>query len=110
MAEEIKSDISNLDPAMVEFLNSCLEEKGIKDVPQDLHDQMVSDLADRLQDWLMQAVFAKLEEKDMPAMDELMEKGADQGEIMEYLQKTIPNIEQIFAAAMQEFKQTYLSA
>jgi hypothetical protein len=108
MAEENKQ--STINPPVQAFLESCLLDKGIRDVPEELKAQMVEDLGSRLQDWLMQTVITKLDEQDMPAMDELMERGATQEEITGFLQSRIPDIDKVFEQAMFEFKQAYLSA
>ena len=99
-----------LDPALHSFLESCLEDKGLKDLQTDLREQMTQDLASRLQTWLLQAVFMQLEEKDMPQVDALIEKGASQEEITQLLRKLVPNIDQIFEKEMLAFKKAYIEA
>jgi dsDNA-binding SOS-regulon protein len=99
-----------MEPGLEAFLDSCLVDKGIKDVPKALHDQMMQDLAARLETWLMQAVFKKLEEKDAQPLESLMDKGAGQQEIMQFLQGRVPNLQEIFAEEMVNFKKAYLGA
>jgi hypothetical protein len=112
MADEQASTSSfiELDPGLEAFLDSCLYDKGITDVPKSLHDQMMQDLAARLETWLLQAVFKKLTEKDARPLEELMDKGANRREIMEFLQGRIPNLQEVFAAEMANFKKVYVGA
>src|ERR1035437_9288232 len=99
-----------IDPGLEAFLDSCLYDKGIKDVPKALHDQMMQDLAARLETWLMKSAFKKLEEKDAAPLKQLMDKGANQQEIMEFLQSRVPNLQEIFAEEMVNFKKAYVGA
>ena len=108
MAEENQNNPSQLNPPLEAFLDSCLWDKGIRDVPEDLHKQMIEDLANRLQTWLMQAVFAELKESDAPEVEALMDKGASQEEIMQLLYSKVPNLEEIFSKEMAAFKKAYL--
>lgn len=110
MADNQESTTTFIDPGLEAFLDSCLVDKGIKDVPKELHDQMMQDLAARLETWLMQSVFKKLEEKDAQPLERLMDKGATQQEIMQFLQSRVPNLQNIFAEEMVNFKKAYVGA
>jgi len=103
-----QQNLKTANPPLYAFLDSCLFDKGIKDIPEELREQMITDLSDRLQQWLMQSVFAHLPEAAAPEMDKLMDKGASQEEIMEFLQTRVPNINKIFEEEMVKFKQAYL--
>lgn len=95
-------------PPLYAFLDSCLYDKGIKDIPESLKEQMIKDLADRLQQWLMQSIFQHLPESAAPEMEKLLAKGSSQEEIMAFVGTQIPNISEIFKDEMVKFKQAYL--
>lgn len=97
-----------INPPLYVFLDSCLFDKGIKDIPDSLKDQMIKDLADRLQQWLMQSVFQHLPEEAALEMEKLVATNPDQEEIMAFVGKKIPNIGDIFKDEMIKFKQAYL--
>jgi len=101
-------NLSEINPALYAFLDSCLFDKGIKDIPDSLKEQMIADLADRLQQWLMQSVFQHLPEEAAPDMEKLIDGGASQDEIMGFLQTRVPGINKIFEQEMAKFKQAYL--
>src|SRR5579872_3862457 len=101
------SNLATANPPLYAFLDSCLFDKGVKDIPDSLKQQMIADLADRLQQWLMQAVFMHLPEAAAPELEKLMDNGAPQPEIMEFLQTRVPNINKIFEDEMLKFKQAY---
>lgn len=100
--------LSEINPPLYSFLDSCLFDKGIKDIPESLKEQMIRDLADRLQQWLMQSVFMYLPEAAAPDLEKLMDQGASQEEIMGFLQTRVPGINKIFGDEMVKFKQAYL--
>lgn len=90
------------------FLDSCLWEKGIRNIPQDLHDQMIRDLAVRLETWLLQEAAGHLEEKDIKDFDALMGEEPTKEKVQMFLQDHIPNLDAIFENSMLMFKDTYL--
>lgn len=100
----------NLDPATYAFLDSCLYDKGIKDIDEDLKAQMIQDLAVRLQDWLIQAIMKYLDTKQVKEVEKLLEQKASQEILMSFLASKIPNLNKIFDAEMAEFKKAYISA
>ncbi|MEK7161603.1 MAG: hypothetical protein AAB729_02840 [Patescibacteria group bacterium] len=95
-------------PPLYAFLDSCLFDKGIKDIPESLKEQMIKDLADRLQQWLMQSIFQHLPESAVPEMEKLLATAPSQDEIMAFVGTQIPNISEIFKDEMVKFKQAYL--
>ena len=95
-------------PPLYAFLDSCLYDKGVKDIPESLKEQMIKDLADRLQQWLMQSIFQHLPEEAAPEMEKLLATNPSQDEIMSFVGNKIPNISEIFKDEMVKFKQAYL--
>lgn len=105
---ETKNNLSQINPPLYAFLDSCLFDKGIKDIPESLKEEMISDLSVRLEQWLMQAVFTNLPEEYAPEMEAMMEAGESQEKVMEFLQTKVPNVGKIFEQEMLNFKQAYL--
>ena len=101
-------NLQTTNPPLYTFLDSCLYDKGIRDIPESLKNEMIADLADRLQQWLMQSVFMHLPEEAAPDMEKLMDEGASQEQIMQFLQTRVPNINGIFEQEMLKFKEAYL--
>ncbi len=105
---EINNNLAQINPPLYAFLDSCLVEKGVKDIPDSLKEQMIQDLSQRLQLWLMQAVVMHLPEENALEFEQLMESGTEQEKIMEFLQSKVSNISQIFEQEMLNFKRAYL--
>ena len=92
------------------FLEACLWEKGIKSVDDKVREDMVQDLAPRLQDWLWQAVFSRLKQEDLPDWKLLMEAGPEPTDIWDFFREKIPNVDKVMEEAMAEFKKIYVGA
>jgi hypothetical protein len=91
------------------FLDSCLWDKGIKDVPAEMKEQMIQNLAARLNAWMMQAALMHLPDKDASDLEKLSQSTTDPEEIQGFFRSRIPNLDKIFNDAMTEFKQAYLN-
>ncbi len=96
-----------LTPPIRVFLEACLWEKGIKDIDPKVKEDMILDLAPRLQDWLWQAVFSRMPEEALPEWKNL-EKN-DSETIWNFFRAKLPNLDQIMEDAMVEFKNIYVS-
>ncbi len=103
-----QQNLKILNPPLYAFLDSCLFDKGIKDVPENLKEQMIQDLSVRLEQWLMQSVFMHLPENAAPELEKLMEEESSKQQVMEFLQTRVPNVNQIFEQEMVKFKQAYI--
>jgi len=96
-----------LDLGFEAFLDSCLEAKGIKPSTEELKKKMIHDLAVRLNEWLLTATFKHLNEQDAKDMEKMMDWGANQEETAKFFKERVPNIEQIYAEEMENFKKVY---
>ncbi len=97
-----------LTPEIEAFLDSCLWDKGIKDVPKEMHDQMVQNLAARLESWMLNTALMSLSDDDNRAFEQLLETNPSQEQITQFLSDHIPGLPKIFEQAMFEFKQAYV--
>lgn len=89
------------------FLGQLLVDSGLNPVPE-LRDQMISDLEDRLATFLLQSVGSKLSPDDLVDFSKQLEE--DPTRMQEFLVSKIPNLPQVYLDAMEEFRQSFLSA
>lgn len=101
---------SFLTPPIRMFLEMCLWEKGIRDSDESVKEDMIQDLAPRLQDWLWQAIFPRLNEADLPEWKELMAREASQAEVISFFKSKLPDFDNFMEQAMKEFKDIYVKA
>ncbi len=93
------------------FLEMCLWEKGIRDdVDKQVRADMVADLAGDFQDFLLQAVFSKMDEKHLPEWKALMAGNPRPEDVMVFLESKLPDFDAILEQTMGEFKDVYVSA
>ncbi len=92
------------------FLEMCLWEKGIRDTNEQVRADMVEDLANDFQDFLLSAIFSKLDEKYLPQWKALMDSNPTPQAVLEFLKSNLPDFDSIMEATMKEFKDIYVSA
>jgi len=98
-----------VEPASVTvFLQRMLDDGGMKDVEPEIKNQMLNDLRARLENKLFATMVMKLPEVDLPALDQLITAQAGPQQIQQFLRQRIPNLEEIVAEAMLEFRKEYV--
>lgn len=91
------------------FLLNLLEEAGIDVVPTSVRERMLADLAKRLDAKLTLAALAVLPEEKVAEFEDMLSGNQSVLEISGYLEENIPNIAEVYAKALVEFKRSYLS-
>ena len=112
MSQTPADPINNLFPITPEigvFLNSCLWDKGMRDLPPDLHESMVQNLYLRLERWLLADIAMRLSKKDVEVLNTLQGTAKDPEEIAKFFKKNIPDFDGVYASSMDNFKQTFLA-
>ena len=90
------------------FLLNLLEEAGIDPVSEEMRDEILADLAKRLDAQLTLAAIAALPEDKVEEFEDLVGQEKSVLEIPDYLERNIPNIAEVYAKALVEFKRSYL--
>lgn len=103
---------TNIEPEIRIFLEKIIAEKKFENLSDQLREAMINSLYPRLQAYLFTAITKELDEATIKDLDLMMEGNIDytQSEIQMFLKGRIPNIEEITAAAMLEFRAVYLNA
>lgn len=96
-------------PEVTVFLERMLEEGGMVDLEPGVKQQMLDDLGLRLQNAIFVALLERLPENDLPAFNTLVEEKAPQEQIQQFLTARIPNLEEVTAQAMLDFRRLYVS-
>lgn len=98
-----------VEPAEVTvFLERVLADGGMANVEPEVREQMLKDLRSRLENKLFATLVMKLPENDLPAFNALVERKAPQEQIQEFLKTKIPNLDEVLAEAMLEFRRLYV--
>lgn len=91
------------------FLDSCLWDKGIKDVPEEMKEEMIRNLAARLNSWMMHAALMHLPNEYADEFEVLSENTSDPNLIQEFFQVKVPNLDKVLSESMIEFKKAYVN-
>lgn len=90
------------------FLEKLLSAAHGQSLPQKLRDQMERDLYGRLQNHLMVSFMQALPNERAEEFDKFMSKEPKQEEIQKFFETNIPDLPEVSARALLEFKDVYL--
>lgn len=98
-----------VEPAEVTaFLERLLDDGGMRDTEPEVRKQMLDDLRVRFQNKLFATVVMKLPEKDLPALDELIQGQAPDHAVQDFIRQRISHLDDVLAEAMLEFRKLYV--
>ena len=95
-------------PEIRKYLKELLEEAGQKDLGSELEEQMMNDLNVRLEDRLILTAMENLTQEQQDEFGRMAEKKTDPARLQAFLQKNIPDYDNVFARALENFRETYL--
>ncbi len=100
--------LQKVEDPLAQFINRLIEEKGLNDLESEILEQVKKDLYARLERLINAAVIAHLPSEKIEYFEKLIER-SDQGEIQSFAQRNIPNLNEIVASEMLQFRNTYLN-
>ncbi len=108
MNEETKNASQNLDLKM--FVDRLYGEKKFpEDLEKEVVDQIKSDLLSRVEDRINAVIISNLSEDKLEEFNKILESDITDEEMQKFCGDNIPNLQQLIAAELIVFKQTYLS-
>ena len=100
---------ASVDELMDQFLRQMLVEKGVADVSEEVFNQIVSDLKERLIFYINRAIIAELPAEQRIKLDNSLEGGTATAESINALvDESGLNTEPIIQQVMIDFKEKYL--
>lgn len=97
-------------PEIHDYLKQLLVDAGQTDLGAELEETMIQDLSTRLEDRLTLAAIEKLPQEKQDELANLAQEKSNAPQVMEFLQKNIPDYDQVFAQALADFREIYLGA
>lgn len=95
-------------PSIDAFVERLVQEKGLGNLDPEALAQVQRDLASRAEDRVNAVILSKLPEGDLAAFEKLLDEGSAE-DIHAFCAKKIPDLDQIIAAELLAFRQTYLT-
>ena len=99
-----------MNPQIKEFLKDVLKDAGQTDLPENLEEQMLKDLNTRLEERLILVALEHLAPDKQQELEELSKNNADASSLENFVKENVPNWEKVFADALIEFRNLYISA
>jgi len=96
-------------PAMMQFIDTVLHEKGIEGVEEDIVAQLRVDLAERLQSTINRAIVESLSAEQQKQFEHLIDTGK-LNSLQSFLQEQGVDVNAIVARCMLQFRKNYLGA
>ncbi len=90
------------------FADRLVEEKGIKDVSPEVLAQIKKDLIERAENRINAAVLECLSADQLENFEKLLDKSSEE-QVRSFLAEQIPNMNEIVAAELLDFRNIYLA-
>lgn len=90
-----------------EFIDRLIEEKGLDNLEEETLKQIKLDLHERLEDRINAAILEHMPPEKLEEFDSLLD-AADESATQAFCKKNISNLDEVVAAALVAFRQTYL--
>ena len=90
------------------FVQRLIDEKKLAGLDPEVKTQVVKDLTDRVEDRINATVLASLPPDKIPEFTKLLETGNEEA-AHAFVGANIPNLDEIIAAELLQFKHTYLN-
>lgn len=103
-----KKQNPNPESALNFFVEKLFEEKNYQNLDQETAKQMKADLLDRVQDRINVAMLASIPPERVEFFEKLLQRG-DSAEVQAFCQRNIPDLDNVVARELIEFRKTYLN-
>lgn len=94
-------------PAAIQFMDKLIEEKGLGDLDPEIHEQLRSDLLDRLSNRINRDMLNAMNDQQITEFEALFDNN-EVDKIKPFLYKCGINTDELVARAMVEFREMYL--
>ncbi|PIT89179.1 MAG: hypothetical protein COU27_01610 [Candidatus Levybacteria bacterium CG10_big_fil_rev_8_21_14_0_10_36_7] len=91
------------------FLEKVLIDSGLDSLHPDDHQKMVHELFLRLDEHMADVISKNLSEENMEILSNMSEEKKDQREIEAFLKSSMPDSQEIFKKAFEDFRSKYLN-
>jgi hypothetical protein len=94
--------------AISKFISDIIDAKGYKTLDSDVRRQLEQDLKNRLLDQIDRAVLEALPENKIDGFNDLLDRGASQQEVQQYIATSGVDTKKITLETMLRFRSLYL--
>ena len=91
-----------------EFVQRLIQEKNFQNLDEEILKQLASDLSERVEDRINATILQNMPPVKLEIFNDLLDS-ATEGEIQLFCQDNIPNLDEVIAEALVDFRNTYLN-
>lgn len=99
--------MTNPSPSLELFVNQLVAEKGLEGLDDEVLAQVKEDLMSRVEDRVNAAILARMPEDQLPAFEKVLD-GGDQKAIQAFCHKHVDDMDNVVAAELLSFRETYV--
>ncbi len=92
------------------FVDGLLKEKAFQNLEPEVEAQLKTDLLNRLDDVINQALLDALTDDKLSVFESLVDKDASKEDIQKFLSDNIENMETVVTGALLKFRELYIGA
>lgn len=97
----------NFSPVLGQFVDRLLEEKKMNNLEPGILQQAKEDILAKAEEKIKAVIFSNIPSNKLEKFDELMDAN-DEESLQAFIKKEIPDLDQVIAAGLLEFRHTYL--
>lgn len=91
------------------FVDRLLEERGVDGLDTEIVDQLKNDLLERVEDRINATILENMPSHALEDFEKLLDSDASDEEVQKFCAEKIPNLDEIIAATLLEFRDAYFS-
>ncbi len=99
---------NQIPPEIQQYITSLLQEAGKSNLSQEELTSATNDMYHRIETFLIDKLVENLPETKLEEFTNLSEQATDATVLQQYLQQNIPNVQDVFAKAFEDFRTTYI--
>jgi len=97
----------NFSPVLEQFVDRLLAEKKMNNLEPSILQQAKEDILSKAEDKIKAVIFSNIASDKLEEFNKLMEAD-DEAALQSFIKREVPNLEQVIAAGLLEFRSTYL--
>ncbi|MGH7141463.1 MAG: DUF5663 domain-containing protein [Minisyncoccia bacterium] len=97
-----------MEQVLAQFIDKLVEEKGLANLEPDVLAEIKTDLGARVEDRINAALLEAMPKDKLDAFEKLLDSGSPE-EAQAFCREHIPNIDEVAAETLLDFRRTYLN-
>jgi ATP phosphoribosyltransferase len=95
--------------AINHFIDRLIQEKALENIDAETMEQIRKDLADRIEDRINASILAKMPTEKLEEFDKILDSN-DEEKIQSFCQANIPELNELIAGELMNFRNIYLNS